>query len=198
MSVLQKSLAIAILSALISRLCCVIPFVAIISGMTGGATMFSFLEPWRPLLVTISVSILAFGFHQAYKKPNNIDKLRPCCKEKAEIKSKRNRRYLWTTTVISVVLFSFPFYSHSFINTTSSQKADTKNIKTIQLSIDGMSCQGCANNIMLTLSRADGILKDTVVFATKTATVTFNESKISSPQVIATIDNIGFTARTKK
>ncbi len=48
------------------------------------------------------------------------------------------------------------------------------------------------------VSQTDGIVKDTVVFATKTATVTFDESKISSRQVIATIDNIGFTAKTKK
>ncbi|MBI3502282.1 MAG: heavy-metal-associated domain-containing protein [Bacteroidetes bacterium] len=178
MNTFKSSMAFAVLTVLISRLCCIVPFVAIVSGLTGGATMFSFLESWRP-------------------KPKDIDKLRPCCRDKAEIKSKRNRRFLWTTTVISVLLFSFPFYSHIFINATSAQTADTKNLKIIQLSVEGMSCQGCANNIMLTLSQTDGIVKDTVVFATKTATVSFDENKISSSQVIATIDNIGFTAKTK-
>lgn len=121
--------------------------------------------------------------------------MRPCCKEKAEVKSKRNRRFLWTTTIISALLFSFPFYSQVFISA-NAQTADSK-LKTIQLSVEGMSCQGCANNIMLSLSKADGILKDTVVFTTRTATVTFDENKISPRKIISTIDNIGFTAKTK-
>lgn len=197
MNTFKSSMAFAVLTVLISRLCCIIPFVAIISGVTGGATMFSFLEPWRPLLVSVSASILAFGFYQEYKI-KNLDKMRPCCRDKAEIKSKRNRRFLWTTTVISVLLFSFPFYSQVFISANAQQTADTKQLQTIQLSVEGMSCQGCANNIMLSLSQTDGIAKDTVVFATKTATVIFSPDKISSRQIIATVDNLGFTAKTKK
>lgn len=191
----KDSMAFAVLTVLISRLCCIVPFIAIVSGLTGGATMFSFLEPWRPLLITVSCSILLFGFYQEYK-PKNIDKMRPCCKEKAEKKSKRNRRFLWTTTVLSVLLFSFPFYSQIFIPA-QALAANTTKDKTIYLSVDGMSCQGCANNIMLTLSKTDGIVNDTVVFSTRTATVTFDTTKISSRQIIATVDNLGFTAKTK-
>ena len=196
MNTFKSSMVFAVLTVLISRLCCIVPFVAIVSGLTGGATMFSFLELWRPLLMTISASILAFGFYQEYK-PKDINKLKPCCQANAVKKSKRNRRFLWTITFISILLFSFPFYSQVFINSTSAQTANANNLKTIQLSVSGMSCQGCANNIMLTLSRTDGIVKDTVVFATKTATVTFDEKIISLQQVIQTIDNIGFTATTK-
>jgi len=122
--------------------------------------------------------------------------MKPCCQTNAKKKSNRNRRFLWTTTVISVLLFSFPFYSQVFISA-NAQAADSKQLKTIQLSVEGMSCQGCANNIMLALSRTNGIAKDTVVFTTKTATVTFDESKISSREIIATVDNLGFTAMTK-
>lgn len=196
MSVLRKSLAIAVLSVLVSRLCCIVPFIAILSGMTGGAIMFSFLEPIRPLLIMFSVSILAFGFYQEYKS-KNLEAMKPCCQINAKKKSKRNRLFLWATTVISVLLFSFPFYSQLFISTNAAQTPDTKNLKTIQLSVEGMSCQGCANNIMLTLSQTEGILKDTVVFAAKTATVTFDENKISSYQVVKTIEEIGFNAATK-
>lgn len=196
MSVLRKSLVVAVLSVLGSRLCCIVPFVAIVSGISGGAAMFSFLEPIRPLLILFSGFILAFGFYQEYKS-KNIDALKPCCRANAEKKSKRNRRFLWTTTVISLLLFSFPFYSHFFIKANTNQTADTKNFKTIELTVSGMSCQGCANNIMLALSQTDGIVKDTVVFAAKTATVTFDENKITPRQIVTTIDNIGFTAKTK-
>lgn len=197
MSVLQKSFAVAVLSVLISRLCCIVPFIAILSGMTGGATMFSFLEPIRPLLILFSVSILAFGFYQEYKSKNSAT-MKPCCQINAKKKSKRNRQFLWATTVISILLFSFPFYSQLFISANAAQAADTKNLQTIQLSVEGMSCQGCANNIMLTLSQTDGILKDTVVFTSKTATVTFDENKITSHQVVKTIEEIGFNVKTNE
>ena len=196
MNTFKSSMAFAVMTVLISRLCCIVPFIAIVSGLTGGATMFSFLEPWRTLLIFISLSILTFGFYQEYKQ-KNLEAMKPCCQTNAKKKSKRNRRFLWTTTVISVLLLSFPFYSQLFISANAAQTADTKNLKTIQLSVDGMFCEGCANNIMLSLSKTDGIAKDTVVFATKTATVTFYENKISPRQIIATIDNIGFTARAK-
>lgn len=196
MNTFKSPVILAVFTVLISRLCCIVPFVAIVSGMTGGAAMFSFLEPWRPLLIIISVSILAFGFYQEYR-PKNTEALKSCCRANAKKKSKRNRRFLWTMTVISVLLFSFPFYSHLFISANITQTADAKNLKTIQLSVDGMSCQGCANNIMLTLSQTDGIAKDTVVFATGTATVTFDENIISAPQIVAAIDNMGFSSETK-
>lgn len=187
----------AVLSILVSRLCCIVPFIAIISGLTGGATLFSFLDPWRPLFLTVSASILAFGFYQEYK-PKNLDKMRPCCREKAEGKSKRNRRFLWATTIISALLFSFPFYSHLFINARASQTTNTKQLKTIQLFVEGMSCQGCANNIMLTLSQTEGIIKDTVVFKTSTAAVTFDQARITPEQIVTAIENIGFNAMSKQ
>lgn len=123
--------------------------------------------------------------------------MRPCCREKAEVKSKRNRRFLWTTTIISALLFSFPFYSRLFINAHASQTANTKQLKTIELFVEGMSCQGCANNIMLTLSQTEGIVRDTVVFETNTAAVTFDQTKITPGQIATAIENIGFTAKTK-
>lgn len=196
MLALQKSLPLAVLSVLAARLCCIVPFVAVVSGITGSVTIFSFLEPYRPFLILFSVSILAFGFYHEYK-PKNLEAMKPCCQANAKKKSKRNRKFLWTMTIISALLFSFPFYSGYFIKGASAQTIENKNCKTVQLKVSGMSCQGCANNIMLHLYKTDGIIKDTVIFKTETATITFDTTKISHQQVISEIDNIGFTAKPK-
>lgn len=100
-------------------------------------------------------------------------------------------------TIISVLLFSFPFYSAYFIKGASAQTIENKNCQTVQLSIGGMSCQGCANNIMFHLSKTKGIISDTVVFKTESATITFDTTKISQQQVVTEINDIGFTARNK-
>ena len=91
MQVYRKSLIVALLSIIAVRLCCIIPFLAIISGFAGGATMFSAIEPYRPLLIAISISILVFGFYQAYKT-NVSDNLKPCCKARAGKKNVRNMK----------------------------------------------------------------------------------------------------------
>lgn len=165
--------------------------------MTGGATMFSFLEPWRPLLIIVSVSILGFGFYQEYKS-KNIEAMKPCCRANAEKKSKRNRRFLWAMTFVSVLLFSFPLYSNLFIGANATQIIGIQNTKTVELSIGGMNCQGCANNLMLGLSKVNGVIKDTVVFETAKATITFDEKKISDKQIIKRIEDIGFRVNKNK
>ncbi len=63
----KSSIAFALITILASRLCRIIPFIAIVSGMAGGATMFSFLEPYKPFLFLPSASILAYGFYQEYR-----------------------------------------------------------------------------------------------------------------------------------
>lgn len=123
--------------------------------------------------------------------------MKPCCQANAKKKSTRNRKFLWTTAIISTILFSFPFYSGCFIKGASAQTIENKNCRTVQLSIGGMSCQGCANNIMLHLSKTEGIISDTVVFKTESATVTFDTTKITSQKVVSEIGNMGFNARAK-
>lgn len=97
-------------------------------------------------------------------------------------------------TLVSMLLISFPLYSHYFIKENSLQTVNSNNAKTIHLTIGGMSCQGCANNIMMSLSQTSGIVKDTVIFETKKAIITFDETKITEYKIIKSIEAIGFIA----
>ncbi len=191
----KSSIAFALITILASRLCCIIPFIAIVSGMAGGATMFSFLEPYKPFLFLTSASILAFGFYQEYKS-KNMEKMRPCCQANTRKKSKRNRKFLWSMTLISLLLFTFPLYSQYFIKSNLNHTSvNSNNIKTIHIAIEGMSCQGCANNIMLQLSQTNGIMTDTVFFNNNLATITFDNAEITPQQIIDKINEIGFISQ---
>lgn len=118
--------------------------------------------------------------------------MRACCVAGAEKKSKRNKRYLWVIAVVSTLLFFFPYYSGIFVKSGNTQTAQATTMKNIELKISGMSCQGCANNIMLNLSKVEGVQDNKVNFDTKKASISFDENKVSGQQIIKSIEEIGY------
>ena len=54
----------SILSAVAASLCCITPVLALISGASGVASTFSWLEPFRPYLLGITIFVLAFAWYQ--------------------------------------------------------------------------------------------------------------------------------------
>ncbi|MBR6876712.1 MAG: cation-translocating P-type ATPase, partial [Neisseriaceae bacterium] len=68
-------------------------------------------------------------------------------------------------------------------------------MKTISLTIDGMSCQACATRIEKVLSRKETISHVEVNFAGERANVTFDEEHLSEDEIISYIENTGFKAK---
>ena len=69
----KRLLGVGLLSAVGASLCCITPVLALISGTTGFASTFSWLEPFRPYLIGITVLILGFAWYQKLKPKNKID-----------------------------------------------------------------------------------------------------------------------------
>lgn len=64
----------------------------------------------------------------------------------------------------------------------------------IELKIMGMTCAACSGRIERVLSKTDGISSANVNLTTEIATITFNESLISSDGIINKIQKLGFDA----
>ncbi len=64
-----------VLSAIAASLCCITPVVALLAGSSSVAANFSWIEPARPYLMGLSVSVLAFAWYLKLKpaKTNTID-----------------------------------------------------------------------------------------------------------------------------
>ena len=56
-----------VLSAVAASLCCITPVLALISGASGVASTFSWMEPARPYLIGITVLVLGFAWYQKLK-----------------------------------------------------------------------------------------------------------------------------------
>ena len=64
---------LAILTAIAASLCCITPVLAFVAGLGGMASAFSWLEPFRPYLIVLTVSVLAFAWYQKLKPRKDID-----------------------------------------------------------------------------------------------------------------------------
>lgn len=65
---------------------------------------------------------------------------------------------------------------------------------TSEYTVAGMSCASCAARIEANLANFKGVLSCNVNFATTTATVTFDESKVSADEIQQQISSLGYPA----
>lgn len=67
-------------------------------------------------------------------------------------------------------------------------KTETVNFKT------NITCQGCANNIQSGLEGTDGLNSTSIDVATKTVTLKYDDSKVTSADLTSKIQSLGYTA----
>lgn len=71
--------------------------------------------------------------------------------------------------------------------------ADTKNV-TSDFKVEGMTCGGCEASVKMKVKRLDGVEKVTASHKEGKATVTYDTGRVSSAEIIAAIEDLGYTA----
>ena len=69
---------------------------------------------------------------------------------------------------------------------------------TVEVTISGMHCDGCAVGITAMLKRTEGVLKADVSFEEQRATVDYDRAKTSVEKIIETIEKLGYKVAIKK
>lgn len=166
----------ALVTAVLASLCCITPVLAILGGLGGIASAFTWLEPFRPYLIGLSVIALGAAFYQAYKPKPAIE----CeCEKDEKTKFINSKGFLWTILFVSVALYTFPSYSGVFFpEVTKASSNNSTHIVEAKLDIEGMSCTGCENSINYALKTEDGVLAAESSYKTGVAKVKFDETKV--------------------
>ncbi len=167
-----------LLAAIASSLCCIAPLIAIIGGVAGTASAFAWIEPARPFLIGLSVIALSLAFYQAYK-PVVVD---DCNCEFPEKKSFLNSKgFLWMVTVLSILMFSFPYYSNNFHPPVTVEQNDSDSTKTVQCTFDikGMTCSGCEGHVQKALLPMNGVTEAKASYKDGNAVIQVDTSKVS-------------------
>jgi len=182
----NKWLGVGIFAAVAASLCCITPVLAILGGIGGIASTFSWLEPLRPYLIGLSVIALGTAFYQAYKPKNEIE----CDCEEEKPKSINSKKFLWIILVVSGVLFSFPYYSGAFFPGVESAAEinNPGNIVEAKINIEGMTCSSCEHSVDYSLQTTEGVLSATSSFETGVAKVKYDKTKLKPEQMKKAIE----------
>lgn len=186
-----------IISALLASLCCITPVLAVLGGLSGIATTFSFLELLRPYFIAFTAIILGYAFYKAYKpkKQSNID---CACETDDKPKFINSKKFLWILTAVCALLITFPYYSKALFahEKTNVVFVNANNILKAKLDIEGMSCTTCEESVDYALKSENGVVSATSSYKTGIAYVEYDKTKVNPEQLKKAVEeNVGYKVK---
>ena len=186
-------LGAGLLTAFAASLCCITPVLALFSGATGVASTFSWMEPFRPYLIGLTIAVLAFAWYQKLK-PKKADVECACEDDKPSFW--QSKSFLAIVTVLAVLLMAFPSYSKIFFQKTPATQVvvvDKSNLRQVKLNISGMDCQACSQTINLALSKVPGVLDYSTDYKQGSSIVKFDQTKTTEKNIVNAVNETGYT-----
>jgi len=187
-----KLLGAGVLSAIVASSCCIVPVLALIAGSSGMASSFSWVEPFRPYLIGLSIAVLSFAWYQKLKlNKQGVD----CCAIDDKPKFIQSRTFLGIITVFALLMMAFPSYSNIFFANNEKQVSvvDKANIQTTEFRISGMTCTSCEDHVEHAVNKLRGIVEVEASYENENATIVFDSSKTSLLEIKESINSTGYT-----
>ena len=153
----KKLIGAGLLTTIVASLCCITPVLALVAGTSGLASTFSWLEPFRPYFIGLTILVLAFAWYQKLKPKKQID----CnCETEEKPKFVQSKMFLGIVTAFAIVMLAFPYYAHIFYPKTEKQVivVDKTNVQTVKFSINGMTCASCEEHVNHEVNKLTGII----------------------------------------
>ncbi len=181
----------ALLSAMLASVCCWLPLLLLSLGISGGA-LAGMLEPWRPVLVPVTLILLAAAFYFTYRQPKPgipgaAGETDSCCEipETSQAPSccpsagrrgftikKLNKIMLWVVTLFVLAFTFFPNYAGTLLRG-KKEVAKTVGLERITVRIEGMTCAACAVTIEKSLDKVPGVAEAEVSYEKRQAILGF-------------------------
>ncbi len=183
------------LTAIASSLCCITPVLALISGTTGMASTFSWMESFRPYLIGVTVLVLAFAWYQKLKPQPQITCL--CEEDKEKTSFLQTKTFLGIVTVFAIIMTLFPYYSSVFYPEHQEENTfvNKENVKTIEVGIEGMTCASCEEHITHSVYELNGVTKAITSYKKGNAFIAYDSSRVSMEDIRKAINNTGYSVK---
>lgn len=182
-----------VLAAVAASLCCITPVLALLAGTSGVASTFSWMEPFRPYLIGLTIAVLGFAWYQKVKpqKTTDID----CdCDDDGKPPFMQTKKFLGIVTSMAIVMLAFPMYAHVFYADNSKEVivVNQSDIQTASFEIEGMTCTGCEEHVKHAVNELTGIVEATASFADGNAAVKFDATKVTLEEIEIAINSTGY------
>jgi len=184
----------SILTAIAASLCCLTPVLALMAGTSSLASTFSWLEPLRPYLISVTVVILAYAWYQKLKQRSAVD----ChCETNPKPNFMQTKTFLGLITAFTLLMLTLPNYAKVFYATpkklaVQSILQDKTKTQTAEFKITGMTCEACTLHVAKEVNKVAGILDLQVSYAQANAVVKFDKSKTTLQEVQKAIKLTGY------
>jgi len=165
-----------IVSAIVASSCCWLPLVLLALGVSG-AGIASTLESYRPLFIVVTFGFLASAFYYTYRPTRktcdaNEHKSSDCCLPDSVTRfnmAALNKVVLWAVAVVAVAFLLFPSYVGAILRSDTTPISDT--MQQSELTIEGMTCEGCSAIAAKSIRSVPGVLSAEVSYADGKAVV---------------------------
>ncbi len=186
-----------LLTAITASICCITPVLALIAGTSGIASTFSWIEPFRPYLIGLTILVLGFAWYHKLIPRKEID----CeCETDEKPKFIQSKKFLGIVTVFAIVMLAFPYYSGIFYPNTEKQiiVVDKSDIKTTEFKINGMTCASCEEHVNHEVNKLNGIVNLKASYENGNAIIEFDKTKTNGEEIEKAINSTGYKVTDKK
>jgi mercuric ion transport protein len=178
-----KAVAIGIKAGLLSSLCCVGALILVLLGIGTVSAALS-LTQYRPYFVALGLIFMTASIWYHFKKSCKDE---TCC-------NLNKKQFIATvvavyTIILVVLLYAVVpalapvLFSSQPLETASA----SENVKQVTLSIESMTCSGCAEIVKNSLLKKRGILKAEVSYLKSSAVVWYDSSIIDKEEIVTAI-----------
>ena len=193
----NKLIGTGLLTAVSASLCCITPVLALIAGTSGIASTFSWVEPFRPYLILLTILVLGFAWYQKLKSQKETD----CeCETDEKPNFTQTKTFLGIVTVFAIVMIAFPYYSGIFYPNTEKQiiVVNKSDISTTEFKISGMSCTGCEYEVSGEINKLKGIVEAEASYENGNAIIEFDRTKTNETEIEKSINSTGYKVTGNK
>ena len=199
-----KLMSAGVFTAIAASLCCITPVIALIAGTGSIASSFSWLAPARPYMIGLTIAVLGFAWYQKLKPQSTddcdcaVDDLSTHGVQRTgkEVKPKflQSKVFLSLVTLFAALMITFPSYSNIFFpkNKKASAVVEQSNIRTVELSIKGMSCKACEEEVNHEVNKLQGIIQSEVSYENKKAVIRFDTLKTTIKDITEAVNATGY------
>ena len=193
----NKLIGAGLLTAVTASLCCFTPVLALIAGTSGIASTFTWIEPFRPYLIGLTILVLGFAWYQKLKHKKEID----CeCDTDEKPKFLQKKTFLGIVTAFAIIMLAFPYYSEIFYPNTGKQiiVVDKSDISTTEFKISGMTCANCEEHISHEVNKLNGIVNSKASYENGNAIIEFDRTKTNETEIEKAINSTAYRVTGKK
>lgn len=191
MSSEKKLVGTTIFAAIAASLCCITPVLALIAGTSGIASTFSWIEPFRPYLVAITIFVLLFAWYQKLKpKKGEID----CECDDEKPKFINSKKFLLLVTLFAGLMLVFPSYTQIFYPNTNKEVVyvSESNVSKIEYNIKGMTCAVCEVQIESEVNKLEGIIEVKANYEKGNTIVKYDKTKVTNKEIEIAVGKTGY------